>query len=98
MTGVRFEGRAIFLHKIATKTQRKENMSAQENVETVKKFFAALGGGDKQGLLALSAEDIEWIIPGEGWPLAGTHRGTRGIGRSASEGFRNGGNFIPDAL
>jgi uncharacterized protein len=21
------------------------------------------------------AEDIEWIIPGEDWPLAGTHRG-----------------------
>ncbi len=34
-----------------------------------------LGSGDKQGLLALSAEDIEWIVPGEDWPLAGTHRG-----------------------
>jgi uncharacterized protein len=50
-------------------------MSAQENVETVKKFFAALRGGDTQGLLAVSAEDIEWIVPGKGWPLAGTHRG-----------------------
>ena len=50
-------------------------MSTQENVQTVKDFFAAMGSGDKQGLLALSAEDIEWIIPGEGWPLAGTHRG-----------------------
>lgn len=26
-------------------------------------------------LLALCAEDIEWIIPGKNWPLAGTHRG-----------------------
>ena len=50
-------------------------MSAQENVQIVKDFFAAMGGGDRQGLLALSAEDIEWIIPGEDWPLAGTHRG-----------------------
>jgi uncharacterized protein len=50
-------------------------MSTQENVQIVKDAFAALGRGDKQGLLALSAEDIEWIIPGEGWPLAGTHRG-----------------------
>ena len=50
-------------------------MSTQENVQIVKDFFAALGRGDKQGLLALSAEDIEWIIPGEDWPLAGTHRG-----------------------
>ena len=30
-------------------------------------------------LLALSAEDIEWIIPGEDWALAGTHRGHAGL-------------------
>jgi hypothetical protein len=39
----------------------------------------ALGRRDKQGLLALSAEDIEWIVPGEDWPLAGTHRGHAGL-------------------
>ena len=50
-------------------------MSTRENVQIVKDFFAAIGRGDKQGLLALVAEDIEWIIPGEGWPLAGTYRG-----------------------
>ena len=50
-------------------------MSTQENVQIVKDFFAAMGRGDKRGLLELSAEDIEWIIPGEDWPLAGTHRG-----------------------
>jgi len=33
-------------------------MSIEENVQTVKDFFAAMGRGDKQGLLALSAEDI----------------------------------------
>jgi uncharacterized protein len=54
-------------------------MSIEENVQTVKDFFAAMGSGDKQGLLALSAEDIEWIIPGEDWPLAGTHRGHAGL-------------------
>jgi hypothetical protein len=54
-------------------------MSIKENVQTVKDFFAALGGRDKQGLLALSAEDIEWIVPGEDWPLAGTHRGHAGL-------------------
>ena len=37
-------------------------MSTQENVQIVKNFLAALGRRDKQGLLALSAEDIEWII------------------------------------
>jgi ketosteroid isomerase-like protein len=54
-------------------------MSVQENVQTVKDFLAAMGRGDRQGLLALSAEDIEWIIPGEDWPLAGTHRGHAGL-------------------
>lgn len=54
-------------------------MSTQENVQIVKDFFAAIGRGDKQGLAALSAEDIEWIIPGEDWPLAGTHRGHAGL-------------------
>jgi uncharacterized protein len=54
-------------------------MSIEKNVQIVKDFFAALGRRDKQGLLALSAEDIEWIVPGEGWPLAGTHRGHAGV-------------------
>ena len=54
-------------------------MSIKENVHIVKNFLAALGRRDKQGLLALSAEDIEWIIPGEDWPLAGTHRGHAGL-------------------
>ncbi len=50
-------------------------MSIEENVQIVKDFFAAMGAYNKQDLLALVAEDIEWVIPGEGWPLAGTHRG-----------------------
>ena len=54
-------------------------MSIQKNVQIVKDFFAAMGRGDKQGLLALTAEDIEWIIPGEDWALAGTHRGHAGL-------------------
>ena len=54
-------------------------MSTQDNVKIVKDFFAAMGSGDKQRVLALVAEDIEWIIPGEDWPLAGTHRGHAGV-------------------
>jgi uncharacterized protein len=54
-------------------------MSTQENVQIVKNFFAAMGGSDRQALLALVAEDIEWIIPGEDWPLAGTHHGHKGL-------------------
>jgi ketosteroid isomerase-like protein len=54
-------------------------MSAQENVQVVKDFLAAMGSGDKEGLLELSADDIEWIVPGKDWPLAGTHRGHAGL-------------------
>ena len=54
-------------------------MSIEENVQTVKDFFAAMGSYNKQALLALVAEDVEWIVPGEDWPLAGTHRGHAGL-------------------
>jgi ketosteroid isomerase-like protein len=54
-------------------------MSTQENVQIVKDFFAAIGRGDQQGLVALSDAGIEWIIPGEEWPLAGTRRGHAGL-------------------
>jgi uncharacterized protein len=54
-------------------------MSIEDNLQIVKDFFAAMGRGDKQGLLELSAEDIEWIIPGKDWPLAGTYRGHAGL-------------------
>ena len=63
-------------------------MSIEKNVQAVKDFFAAIGRGDREGLLALVAGDIEWIIPGQDWPLAGTHRGHAGLAdvlRKASE-------------
>jgi ketosteroid isomerase-like protein len=54
-------------------------MSTEENVQVVKAFFEAIGSGDKQRLLELTAEDIEWILPGKDWPLAGTYRGHAGL-------------------
>lgn len=54
-------------------------MGIEKNIQTVKDFFAAIGRGDREGLLALVAEDFGWIIPGEDWPLAGTHRGHAGL-------------------
>ncbi len=54
-------------------------MNTQENIQVVKDFFAFMGRSDKQGLLSLVDEDIEWIIPGKDWPLAGTHRGHAGL-------------------
>lgn len=54
-------------------------MSTEKNVQTVKDFFAAIGRGNKEALLTLVAEDVEWIIPGEDWPLAGTRHGHAGL-------------------
>lgn len=54
-------------------------MSIEDNVRIVQEFFAAMGGGDKQAMLALAADDIEWVVAGEDWALAGTHRGHAGM-------------------
>jgi ketosteroid isomerase-like protein len=54
-------------------------MSTQESLQVVKEGYAAFSRGDIPGLLALMAEDVEWIIPGTGFPLAGTYRGRDGV-------------------
>ena len=54
-------------------------MSIEKNVLTVKTFLAALGRRDKQALLDLVTEDLEWAVPGDDWPLAGTYRGHVGL-------------------
>ena len=54
-------------------------MSIEKNIQAAKDFFAALARGDREALLTLVSEDIEWIIPGKDWPLAGTHRGHAGL-------------------
>jgi ketosteroid isomerase-like protein len=68
------------VHKHSNRSENGElSMSIKENVQVVKDFFAATGSGDRRRLLSLCAEDIEWIVPGEGWALAGTHRGHAGL-------------------
>ena len=54
-------------------------MGAQENLQVVKNGYAAFRRGDVPGLLALFAEDIEWHIPGKGFPIAGDYRGHSGV-------------------
>jgi ketosteroid isomerase-like protein len=54
-------------------------MSIEKRTQTVKDFFAAISRGDRKALLELVTEDIEWIIPGEDWPLAGTRHGHAGL-------------------
>ncbi|MGF7042673.1 nuclear transport factor 2 family protein [Mucilaginibacter lappiensis] len=56
-----------------------KDKETRDNIRMVEDLFAAFGRGDEQGLLTLAAEDIEWITPGEDWPLAGTRRGHPGL-------------------
>ena len=62
-------------------------MSIKENVRVVKDFFAAMGSGDKQALLALVAEDIEWIIPRQGLAAGRYAPRAHGVGGYTSEGI-----------
>jgi|ERR1051326_2595660 ketosteroid isomerase-like protein len=64
-------------------------MSTDKNVQTVKDFFAAIGRGDREALLALVVEDIEWIIPGKDWPLAGTRHGHAGLADLLETAFKS---------
>jgi uncharacterized protein len=50
-------------------------MGAQENKQVVQQAYSAFARGDIQGLLALCAEDIQWVSPGEGLPPTGTYHG-----------------------
>ena len=49
-------------------------MSASENVETVKKAYAAFSAGDLETALGTVADNIEWVVPGNS-NLSGTYRG-----------------------
>lgn len=70
-------------------------MTIQDNIQIVKDFFAAMGSGDQQGLLALSAENIEWIIPGKDWHAGRNPPRASGIATPASDGFCGDGDFVP---
>ena len=52
-------------------------MSTEENVQLVKNFFAAMGSGNARDLLALAAEDIEWIIRAKAGRWQARTAGTR---------------------
>ncbi|MBP1687326.1 MAG: hypothetical protein H6Q33_3469 [Deltaproteobacteria bacterium] len=50
-------------------------MSLDENKGLVRRFFMAMGQGDRQGLMAMLAEDARWVIPQAAPAHAGTHVG-----------------------
>ncbi len=56
-------------------------MNEQENLRVTQEGYAAFGRGDIPALLAMYAEDIEYVIPGppDIITYAGTYRGTQQV-------------------
>jgi len=51
-------------------------MTEQQNIDVVKRGYAAFGQGDISGVLSLCADNVEWASPGPSeMPTAGTRRG-----------------------
>lgn len=58
----------------------RNHMSPQENVAVIQNAYAAFARGDIQTILDTLTEDVEWILPGEGFiPQSGTYRGREGV-------------------
>ena len=57
-------------------------MSEQQNVQIVQKAYAAFGRSDIETILDSLADDVEWVLPGEGLiPQAGTYHKRDGVAR-----------------
>jgi uncharacterized protein len=65
-------------------------MSTSQNVETVKKGYAAFAAGDLETALSTLDDNIEWVVPGKS-KLGGTYRGkaevTEFLGKLAEKSF-----------
>ena len=54
-------------------------MSAEANIESAKKAYAAFAAADVATAMANLSDDIEWIVSGES-ALSGTYRGKAQVG------------------
>jgi ketosteroid isomerase-like protein len=54
-------------------------MSAEANIQTAKKAYAAFSAGDAATAMANMSDDIEWIVSGES-AVGGTYRGKAKVG------------------
>jgi len=55
-------------------------LSEQQNIQVVQNAYASFKRGDIQSILNSCAEDIEWILPGDGLiPQSGTYRKRDGV-------------------
>jgi ketosteroid isomerase-like protein len=63
-------------HRIAIDNVGEGSMSEQQNLEVVRRVYAAFGRGDLEGILALLDPQVSWRTPGPpDLPTAGLRRG-----------------------
>ncbi len=53
---------------------------SEQNIETIKKGYAAFSAGDADTLFSLLDDDVEWIQPGNS-AISGTYRGKAEFGQ-----------------
>ena len=54
-------------------------MSAEQNLDSVKKAYAAFSAGDAQAAMENLADDVEWIVAGNS-AISGTYHGKNEVG------------------
>ena len=54
---------------------------SQANIEIAKNCYAAFVSGNIPAILAVLADDVEWINPGKGVPTEGTRRSVEEVAR-----------------
>lgn len=52
---------------------------SEQNIELVRSGYQAFASGDREALMALFDDDIEWVQPGES-AVSGTYRGKTELG------------------
>jgi uncharacterized protein len=55
-------------------------MSEQDNIELIKKGYAAFAAGDVETVMSLFDDNIEWVQPGES-AVSGTYHGKGELGQ-----------------
>jgi uncharacterized protein len=68
-------------------------MTVQDNLELVRRGYAAFGAGDMDALLELFSPDIVQTVPGSS-PLAGAHKGPQNVLAMYGQLFERSGGTI----
>lgn len=73
---------AVLLSAACDERSTRSTMIESQNARTIERVYQGFEKGDVESILALMADDVEWVHPGpETIPFAGTFRGKEGVER-----------------